>query len=156
MHTFRLIGASWCPACSDAKQWLAARGIDYIWHDIDVDPWAKAAAPTSIPTLRRETSDGRLVGAVEGFYPDRWEKLLSARPLDGLHAFGGALGDVNVSLGSPVWGAISLVSSAVSAYHGYKRNQSVGWAIWWALMGGIFPIITPVIALAQGYGKRAR
>lgn len=51
---------------------------------------------------------------------------------------------------------LSVVSSAVSAYHGYKRNQSVGWAIGWALLGGMFPIITPVVALAQGYGKPAR
>lgn len=49
--------------------------------------------------------------------------------------------------------ALAMVSMGASAYHGYKRNNSVGWAVWWALMGGIFPIITPVIAFAQGYGK---
>ena len=54
-----------------------------------------------------------------------------------------------------MWG-LSAVSSGVSAYHGYKRNNSVGWAIWWGLMGGMFPIITPVIAVAEGYGRPRR
>ena len=38
-------------------------------------------------------------------------------------------------------------------YHGYKRNNSVGWAIGWGLMAGMFPIITIPIAIAQGFGK---
>ena len=42
------------------------------------------------------------------------------------------------------------ISVAVSAYHGYKRNESVGWALWWGFLGGIAPIITPTIAVAQG------
>lgn len=51
---------------------------------------------------------------------------------------------------------IVAASIGLSAYHGYRRNDSVGWAIWWALMGGLFPIVTPAIALAQGFGQRAR
>lgn len=50
--------------------------------------------------------------------------------------------------------ALSLVSAAASAFHGYRRNQSIGWAVWWFFMGSIFPVFTPVIAIAQGYGKR--
>lgn len=50
---------------------------------------------------------------------------------------------------------LEAASVGLSAYHGYKRNNSVGWAIWWGLMGGLFPIITPVIAFAQGFSKRA-
>lgn len=50
--------------------------------------------------------------------------------------------------------ALSLASAGASAYHGYKRNDSVGWAVAWGLLGGIFPVITPAIALAQGFGKR--
>lgn len=53
-----------------------------------------------------------------------------------------------------VWGILAAASMAASAYHGYRRNQSVGWALWWALMGTAFPIITPTIAVAQGFGKR--
>lgn len=53
-----------------------------------------------------------------------------------------------------IWGAVSVASCALGAYHGYKRNSSVGWALWWGAMGSIFPVITPAIALAQGFGKR--
>jgi len=52
------------------------------------------------------------------------------------------------------WIAISTVSMAASAYHGYKRNRSIGWALLWGLTGATFPVITPTIALAQGFGKR--
>lgn len=48
---------------------------------------------------------------------------------------------------------VATASMAVSAYHGYKRNNSIGWALWWGLMGSMFPIITPVIAVAEGYAK---
>lgn len=62
----------------------------------------------------------------------------------------------DLGLGVVVPGIIEVASIAASAYHGYKRNNSTGWAIWWGLMGGLFPIITPAIAVAQGFGKRAR
>lgn len=55
--------------------------------------------------------------------------------------------------------AVSLVSTAsmaASAYHGYRRNDSVGWAVWWGFMGGLFPILVPTIAVAQGFGEREK
>ena len=55
-----------------------------------------------------------------------------------------------------VIGTLQVASIGASAYHGYKRNNSVGWAVWWGLMGGLFPIITPAVGVAQGFGKRAR
>ena len=54
---------------------------------------------------------------------------------------------------NPIATALSTASMALSAYHGYKRNDSVGWALVWGLLGGTFPVITPVIALAQGFGQ---
>jgi len=54
------------------------------------------------------------------------------------------------------WGVIATASFAASVYHGYKRNDSIGWAIWWGAMGALFPIITPTIAFAQGYAKPKR
>jgi hypothetical protein len=57
------------------------------------------------------------------------------------------------TLGGVAWGVASTASAAASAYHGYRRNDSLGWGLWWFLMGALFPIVTPVIALAQGYGK---
>jgi hypothetical protein len=53
-------------------------------------------------------------------------------------------------------GALSLLSAAASGYHGYKRNESVGWGFAWFTLGGMFPIFTPVIAVAQGFGKPAK
>ena len=67
-----------------------------------------------------------------------------------------------VGLGGPglsspsVWGILSMASGAASAYHGYKRNESIPWAIAWGLLGSLFPIITPVIGVAQGFGQRAK
>lgn len=55
-----------------------------------------------------------------------------------------------------IWAIASTASMAASAYHGYKRNNSIGWAIGWGLLGGLFPVITPTIAVAQGFGKRSR
>jgi len=53
-----------------------------------------------------------------------------------------------------VWGAIAVASGAASAYHGYKRSRgSTGSAVGWGLLGTIFPIIVPAVALAQGFGK---
>jgi hypothetical protein len=54
------------------------------------------------------------------------------------------------------WGILGTVSMAASAYHGYRRNRSIGWALAWGLAGAVFPVITPTIAVAQGFGKRKR
>jgi hypothetical protein len=54
---------------------------------------------------------------------------------------------------STILGALALVSAAASGYHGYRRNQSIGWAMIWFLAGSILPVFTPLIAVAQGYGK---
>lgn len=53
-----------------------------------------------------------------------------------------------------ILGAIGTLAGAAGIYHGYKRNDSIGWALWWGLMGAAFPIITIPIALAQGFGER--
>lgn len=53
-------------------------------------------------------------------------------------------------------GLIVAASIGASAYHGYKRNKSTGWAVWWGFMGLMLPVITPVVAIAQGYGKREK
>jgi hypothetical protein len=54
-----------------------------------------------------------------------------------------------------VLGVLGTVSMAALAYHGYKRNNSIGWAVAWALLGGAVPIISLPIAIAQGFGKPA-
>lgn len=51
------------------------------------------------------------------------------------------------------WALASVAGAAAGAYHGYRRNDSVGWALVWALAGSAFPIITVPIAIAQGFGE---
>jgi len=56
-----------------------------------------------------------------------------------------------------IYAVLGLVGTGVGAYHGYRRNNgSVGWAIGWALLGGIFPVIMLPVAFAQGVGKPKR
>jgi hypothetical protein len=57
------------------------------------------------------------------------------------------------------WQTVSKIGSWAGflggAYHGYKRNDSFGWAFGWALFGGaIWPLALPVM-FAQGFGKPA-
>ena len=51
-----------------------------------------------------------------------------------------------------VWTVAGTAASAALAYHGYKRNNSVGWAVGWFLLGAFWPISLP-IAFAQGFAK---
>jgi len=55
-----------------------------------------------------------------------------------------------------IYGLASVAGTAIGAYHGYKRNESVGWAIGWAFLGGLFPIVVVPVAFAQGLGERKR
>lgn len=55
-----------------------------------------------------------------------------------------------------IWGVLSLASAGACAYHGVKRhNGSIMWGAWWMLMGGIFPVFAPIVAIARkpGFAK---
>ena len=53
-----------------------------------------------------------------------------------------------------IFGLLSVASAAASGYHGIRRNHgSIGWGAWWFFMGGLFPILAPVIGVAQGFAK---
>lgn len=56
-----------------------------------------------------------------------------------------------------IMGASSLtrvVAGALSAWHGVKRHRgSALWGAVWFAGGYAFPLLTPVLSLAQGYGK---
>jgi hypothetical protein len=54
---------------------------------------------------------------------------------------------------STIFGVLALASMAASTYHGYRRNKSIGWALVWGVAGGLFPVVTPAIAVAQGFAK---
>lgn len=84
-----------------------------------------------------------------GYYPAlaRMERTLEQK----------GLAEYTPNIGArSVWAVASVLSTALCAYHGYKRNDSVGWAVVWGLLGGLFPVITPVIAYAQGFGEPKR
>ena len=51
-----------------------------------------------------------------------------------------------------VYSALSAGGLFAGVYHGYKRTESVGWALGWGLLGSIWPIGIPLM-LAQGFGK---
>lgn len=60
------------------------------------------------------------------------------------------VGEISEATGKLIgWAAVGA-----GAYHGYRRNQSIGWAIGWAVLAGFFPVITTAVAVAQGFGKR--
>jgi hypothetical protein len=72
------------------------------------------------------------------------------------HMVAGALRFLGVTASLPglAWGALSLAAIAAAGFHGVRRhNGSWGWGVWWMAMGGLFPIATSVIAVAQGFGK---
>ena len=54
---------------------------------------------------------------------------------------------------SDVFDAISRrkLGALAAAFHGYRRNKSIGWALLWGALGFALPLGTNVIALAQGY-----
>ena len=51
------------------------------------------------------------------------------------------------------WVLIKTASSAASAFHGYRRNGTLGWAAAWGIIGYVVPVITPAVAIAQGFAK---
>lgn len=75
---------------------------------------------------------------------------------DAYYARTGTREESGAAMGLIIPGIIVAASIGVSAYHGYKRNKSTGWGVWWGFMGLLFPVVTPVVAIAQGYGKRAK
>lgn len=116
------------------------------------EPWRRQmAAQLTEEALRIQchmVSEHPHHGGVQ-LHPSRFSKVNELRAT-------GSLGDSDSSLTTyvAVWSMLSTASMAASAYHGYKRNDSVGWALVWGLCGALFPVITPTIALAQGFGKK--
>lgn len=100
-------------------------------------------APESIRPQTTETTSTRLPESISGKLTAVLNGIQSASNLQETEKF-----EV-----SPLWKMAATISSPICAYHGYKRNNSVGWAIWWGLMGGFAPVIAPAIAYAQGFGK---
>jgi len=87
--------------------------------------------------------------------------LGGAMPQGVLSTHGGVSGFMDDTYEDPkivsgVTRLMGLAGMVYGGYHGFKRNNSVGWAIGWGLLGSAFPTITAGIALGQGYGRRAK
>jgi hypothetical protein len=72
------------------------------------------------------------------------------------HLFGTLGADGTFSVGKAALWTANTAAFMALVYHGYKRNDSVGWALMWGLLGGLVWPITVPVALAQGFGKRKR
>lgn len=46
----------------------------------------------------------------------------------------------------------TLAAAGAAGFHGYRRNSSLFWGVSWFVLGSLFPIVTNVVALAQGFG----
>jgi hypothetical protein len=51
--------------------------------------------------------------------------------------------------------AVTVLGVVGAAYHGYRRNDSMGWAAAWATWGLFFPVPTLAYAAGQGFAKPA-
>lgn len=60
----------------------------------------------------------------------------------------------NVTLDDGTPRTLQYAAGAACAYHGYRRNRSVFWAVVWGALGLGVPIIAVPVAIAQGFGKR--
>jgi hypothetical protein len=49
-----------------------------------------------------------------------------------------------------------VAAVSLAAYHGYRRNRSVGWAIGWGVLASLSWPITLGVAVAEGFGKPRR
>lgn len=88
-------------------------------------------------------------GTLGAAYSTGGDGTLGAAQMMGLDQFG----QPSRSIWPIFWGVASLASAGACAYHGYKRNESVGWAVVWGLLGGMFPVVSVAVGLAQGFGK---
>jgi hypothetical protein len=81
---------------------------------------------------------------------------ITAPPVTVPNLFGSLGSDGTWTVGRTAWWLAGSAASASLIYHGYKRNDSVGWALVWGLLGGLVWPVTVPIAVAQGFGKRKR
>lgn len=49
------------------------------------------------------------------------------------------------------YGVAAVASMGACFYHGLKRNDSIGWGIGWGILGSMFPVVTPLFAVYEGF-----
>ncbi len=58
------------------------------------------------------------------------------------------------SFGTLVWSAVGVISGALAAYHGGRRNHGSLWqTVKWGFLGGIAPVPVLPYAFVQGFAK---
>jgi hypothetical protein len=108
---------------------------------VSFKPWVSAPPAAELPAQPRQLVLQR---------PRRKVRALGELDPVGRASFSLTTGD-KVMLG--VHGLILLSV----AYHGYRRNEdSVPWALSWALGGFLCPTVTLAFALTQGFAKPER
>lgn len=63
----------------------------------------------------------------------------------------GAVSKVADFVSSPL---AKKVGGAVNVYHGYKRTNSIVWALIYGAFGYFAPVTTTAISVAEGFGER--
>lgn len=97
------------------------------------------------------------IGVGDGYERDYFPLRGALGSYDDVDLAGGRLGAIS-DYTVPTWlKIISALSAGASAYHGYRRHSRgehpVLWAIGWSLLGGLFPVVVPAIAMAQGFAE---
>lgn len=123
---------------------------------IEVDAGAGALSSEEIDASLDMT--GEALDA--SFTPEQIQQIEDTRIMDA-EAAAGRTDEINIGpairIGKSTaigWGLVSTASAASGIYHGYRRNNSLGWGLWWGLMGAVFPVVSVAVSVAQGYGKR--
>lgn len=137
------------------------------------------APPTGVDTSAAASASSALADAVSAFlqttpdpsssdvasffqtFPDRGARHAAAQALVtsgvDVNTVAHALTYVNTVDDMPasyIRGVLTLAAASTALYHGYRRNDSLGWGLVWFGSGIIFPLVTSVVSLAQGYGRR--
>ena len=95
-------------------------------------------------------SFGRIIPLMSAVNPDILKRFMSGNSL-GTSVI--AKQEEEFSPLSAIWTVASVAGVAAGAYHGYKRNNSILWALSWAFFGGLTPFFTIPLSYAQGFGK---
>ena len=112
-----------------------------------LDPWAADAQATGALNASEHQSVVESTAVIPGQATSIGNREVG---------YGMAALDAGTQKALKFWVPISLLSGMLSAYHGYKRDRTAIASFGWGVLGSMFPLITPAVAVAQGFGKSRR
>lgn len=118
---------------------------DDIMGEVNVeagDVAASAGAGVRVPGPAVPSTAAPVVGAPMGFTPRVGGDV-------GFNLFGRRVG-LGVTLGVA---SLAFLSGTLSAVHGWRRDRTPIAAWGWFTLGTMFPIITPLVAVGQGFAR---